>query len=187
MNAFDKTPETPFFLTEEDIKKMGGHGDKEPSKELLGQFGDIMEGLTPEEVIFLLDDYFGAVAEFNNAGFVEMSDENKCVVVRPAQAGPIWCEGQTKERLYFEARVRHIQFNDANAVNDANLRHAGVKVYCNNASELCIGSLVDMQFGITVENLAEQVRSFILEADALAHSLLSDRHEIKKSWAVAVQ
>jgi len=83
--------------------------------------------------------------------------------------------------------VRHIQFNDAKALNDANLRYAGVKVYCNNASELCIGSLIDMQFGITVENLVEQVRNFILEADALAFDLLGERNELKKPLAVAVQ
>lgn len=186
MSAFDKAPDTPFFLTDDDLRKMGSH-NSEPSKELLGQFGELIEGLTPEEVVFLLDDFFGAHAEFNSLGRVEMLDENKQVVVRPAQVGPTWSEQQPKERLYFEARVRHIQFNDAKALNDANLRHAGVKVYCNNASELCIGSLIDMQFGVTVENLVEQVRNFILEADALAFDLLGERNELKKPLAVAVQ
>jgi len=74
MSAFEKVPDTPFFLTDDDLRKMDTH-NSEPSKELLGQFGDIIEGLTPEEVVFLLDDFFGAHAEFNASGRVEMLEK----------------------------------------------------------------------------------------------------------------
>lgn len=170
---FDKTSEPFGSDLSDDSMNLLSSGHFQP--------GEIIEDVTMFDVTQLLEEVLFETCIYEQKRVMYELDYFT-LSVRPLEAIDHWGGEKTTSSLYFESRVRNLQFFDFKLLAELNLRYKLLKVFVNNENQLCFCFPLVLE-GVTSEHLVSAIRSYITDLndakEVIKKLVSSNNHDIK--------